>query len=231
MGEDGVLLKRYGTSWNCRGKTMGNNLTAKQQQFFDYLKNEIRQTGFTPSLREAASVFSISHAAVAQLLKALEAKGYIKRDGRYSRVIHLLEPGDKVADSRRQKSVPIIGSITAGLPMYAQQEWDGCIVVDSDLYPGENLFALKVKGDSMKNAGIFDHDLAICLPRQYAENSEIIVALIRNEEATVKRFFLYRDHIELRPENPAYAARRYSFDEILIQGKVIGIIRGPEGVY
>ena len=82
----------------------------------------------------------------------------------------------------------------------------------------------------MKNAAILDGDLVICTPRQFAENGEIVVALIRQEEATVKRFFRGRDHIELRPENPAYPPQRYRFDDILIQGKVVGVHRGPEGI-
>ena len=82
----------------------------------------------------------------------------------------------------------------------------------------------------MKNAGILDGDLAICEPCQYARNGEIVVILIGGEEATVKRFFLRKGHIELRPENPDYAAVRYRFDQALIQGKVIGIHRGPEGI-
>jgi len=112
--------------------------------------------------------------------------------------------------------------------MYAQQEWNGSIVVDSDFYKGSNLFALYVVGDSMINAGILNGDIAICEPRQYAENGEIVVALIHQEEATVKRFFVRDDHIVLHPENPEYTAMRYNFDEVLVQGKVIGIQRGPD---
>ncbi|WP_413848039.1 LexA family protein [Desulfobacula sp.] len=82
----------------------------------------------------------------------------------------------------------------------------------------------------MKNAGILDQDLAICEPRQYARNKEIVVALIHHEEATVKRFFLHPDFIELRPENPDFRSQKYEFDDVLIQGKVIGIIRGPQGL-
>jgi len=82
----------------------------------------------------------------------------------------------------------------------------------------------------MTDAGILDGDLAICEPRQYAQNGEIVVVLINGEEATVKRFFLHADHIELRPENPRYASMRYRFDQALIQGKVIGLQRGPEGI-
>jgi len=112
--------------------------------------------------------------------------------------------------------------------MYAQQEWDGTIVVDKDVYCGHNLFALRLKGDSMKDIGMLSGDLVICEPRQYAQNGEIVVALINNEEATVKRFFLCKDHIELRPENKAYPLMRYGFGKVLIQGKVIGVQRGPD---
>jgi repressor LexA len=121
--------------------------------------------------------------------------------------------------------VPIIGRVTAGLPMYAQQEWDGSVVVDAALFRGDNLFCLRVSGDSMRDAGIFDRDMVICEPRQYAENGEIVAVLIHHEEATVKRFFLRSACIELRPENADYPVMRYGFGEVLIQGKVIGVVR------
>ena len=172
----------------------------------------------------------VSHAAISQLIKALEEKGNIKRDGRYSRTIYLLNRAREPAGVMRWREVPVVGSIAAGLPLYAQQEWDGSVVVDAAIYRGSNLFALKVKGDSMKDAAILEGDLVICEPRQYAENGEIIVALINQEEATVKRFFLRKKHIELRPENPAYKPMTYPFNEVLVQGKVIGVQRGPEVV-
>ncbi len=209
---------------------MRQTLTPNQQKVLDYLKQKIKIDGVPPSLRTAAGDLSISHAAVAQTLKALEDKAHIKREGRYSRTIHILDTTGDVHPAHRQKRIPVIGTITAGLPMYAQQEWDGSLLLDSKLYPGQNLFALKIKGMSMKNAGILDQDFAICTPRQYAENNEIIVALVHQEEATVKRFFLRPDHIELRPENPDFSAQTYSFDEVMVQGKVIGIIRGPAGM-
>ena len=114
--------------------------------------------------------------------------------------------------------------------MYAQMEWDGTTVLDTAIFRSQNLFALRIKGDSMKDIGMLNGDLAVCEPRQYAQNGEIVVALINEEEATVKRFFLHDDHIELRPENAQYPSLRYSFGDVLIQGKVIGIQRGPEGI-
>jgi repressor LexA len=209
---------------------MQPELTQKQQRFLEYLKERIEQTGSTPSLRQAAADLGISHMAAAQFIKVLEAKGYIKRDGRYSRKIRLLKAGKEQRPAGPQghgRRVPIIGRIAAGLPLYAQQEYDGAIVVDKDMYRGDNLFALRVAGDSMQEAGILEFDLVICEPRQYAANGEIVAALINNEEATVKRFFLHEDHIELRPENRKHKAQKYAFGEVLIQGKVIGVIRGP----
>ena len=205
---------------------MPPELTPGQQRLFDYLKKAIASTGNAPSLRQTAGELGISHAAVSQGLKILEQKGVLKRQGRYSRTIHLIGPtGDKAA-VQRWREVPVVGRITAGLPLYAQQEWEGSLVLDSALYRGQHLFALRVQGDSMQGAGILDGDLAVCTPRQYAENGEIIVALIHGQEATIKRFFLHRDHVELRPENPAYPVMRYGFDEVLVQGRVIGIQRG-----
>ena len=209
---------------------MKSVLTPKQQKFFDYLESEITRTGKSPSLRQAAARLGVSHAAISQLIKALEEKGIIKRDGYYSRTIHLLNRARETAGVMRWIEVPIVGNIAAGLPLYAQQEWAGSVVVDAAIYRGSNLFALKVKGDSMINAAILDGDLVICEPRQYAENGEIIVALVNQEEATVKRFFRRKGHIELRPENPAYKSMTYAFNEVLVQGKVIGVNRGPEVV-
>ena len=207
---------------------MHTELTARQQQFLEYLQEKISRTGKIPSLRKAAEQLGVTHSAVAQMIKALEGKGYVKRDGHYSRNIYLLNQAREAVASQRWREVPVIGRITAGLPMYAQEEWDGSLVVDANIYRGQNLFALRVNGDSMKDAGILDGDLSICEPRQFAQNGEIVVALINNEEATVKRFFLRKKRIELRPENKDFSIMYYDFGEVLIQGKVIGIHRGPE---
>ena len=205
-------------------------LTPKQQRFLDYLQREIAKTGLAPSLRQAAADLGVSHAAIAQFFHVLEEKGYVKREGRYSRKVYLLNRAREAAALQRWREIPIIGRVTAGLPMYAQTEWDGSIVLDGAVYRSQNIFALRVKGDSMKDAGILSGDLAICEPRQYAQNGEIVVVLIHSDEATVKRFFLRDDHIELRPENTDYAPMRYGFGEVLVQGKVVGIHRGPEGI-
>jgi repressor LexA len=209
---------------------MPSDPTTKQERLLRYLQDAITRHGQSPSLRQMAADLGVSHAAVAQIIKALEDKGFIKRDGRYSRNLYLLNRANQAAAPHRWREVPIIGQVTAGLPMYAQQEWDGTLVIDAEIFPGQNVFALHVRGNSMLRAGILDGDLVICEPRQYARNGEIVVALVHNEEATVKRFFLHADHIELRPENPRFKTQHYGFDEVMVQGKVIGIQRGPKGI-
>ena len=211
------------------------DLTGTQQRFFDYLTERIGADGRAPSLREAAADMGVSHTAVAQLISQLEKKGVLEREGRYSRSIRLiLGEEDREEDSkeeRRSRELPIIGRVTAGLPMYAQQEWDGSVVVDSVLFPGDNLFCLRIQGQSMRDAGILDGDLVICEPRQYAEDGEIVAVLIHGEEATVKRFYLQPDHIELRPENDEYQVMRYQFGELLVQGKIVGVLRGKSSLF
>lgn len=204
-------------------------LTTKQQQLFDYLQRQLEQEGRVPSLRQAAEDLGVSHNAVAQSIHQLQRKGVIEREGPYSRSIRIISPQERSQEQGRGRELPVLGAITAGLPMYAQQEWDGTVVVDRDLFPGANLFCLRIRGQSMKDAGILDGDLVICEPRQYAENGEIVAVLIRGEEATVKRFFLGKDHIELRPENSHFEAVCYPFAEVLVQGKVQGVIRSHAG--
>ncbi|MGW8193415.1 MAG: transcriptional repressor LexA [Desulforhopalus sp.] len=206
-------------------------LTEKQQQFLDYLMGRIDEDGRIPSLRQAAGDLGVSHTAVAQLMNQLEKKGVLERKGHYSRTIRLYPDLREKIRARRGRVLPIIGQVTAGLPMYAQQEWEGTMVVDESVFPGDNLFCLRIRGQSMKDAGILDGDLVVCEPRQYAENGEVVAVLIKGEEATVKRFFLYPDHIELRPANDEYPVMCYPFSELLVQGKVVGVIRGEHAEF
>lgn len=206
-------------------------LTAKQQQFLEYITERMDEAGRIPSLRQAAADLGVSHTAVAQLMNQLEKKRVLERKGRYGRTIHLY-PGQKGRYKfGRGRELPVIGQVTAGLPMYAQQEWEGTVVVDGSIFKGENLFCLRIKGQSMKDAGILDGDVVVCEPRQYAENGEVVAVLIKGEEATVKRFFLYPDHIELKPANDAYPVMCYPFSELLVQGKVVGVIRGKHSEF
>ena len=201
-------------------------LTQRQREFFDYLQSRMEAGQDAPSLRTAAEELGVSHTAVAGLLQTLQDKGWLRREGRYSRSLVLLDPG--TPDPGGVRAVPIIGRVAAGLPLYAQPDWAGSVLVDSAVFRGDNLFALRVQGDSLRDAGLLGGALAICEPRPFATNGEIVVALIGGEEATVKRFFYRGDHIELRPENDRHPVQTYTLGEVLIQGKVIGIQRGPE---
>ena len=200
------------------------DLTEKQQGFFEYLQKKLVENGCAPSLREAADDLGVSRNAVAQLIGQLERKKVIEREGRYGRSIRVL-PECPVGKRDRVRELPVVGQITAGLPMYAQQEWDGSVLVDGTMFSGNNLFCLRIRGDSMQDSGILNGDLVICEPRQYAESGEIVAVLIGEEEATVKRFFLGDNYIELRPENKTFEPVRYPFSEIMVQGKVVGVIR------
>lgn len=206
-------------------------LTEKQEYFFEYLTERIAEDGRAPSLRQAALDMGVSHTAVAQLMTQLERKGVMEREGHYGRTIRLFSKSRGRQQGGRGRELPIIGQVTAGLPMYAQQEWEGTVVVDNSLFMGENLFCLRIKGDSMRGAGILNGDLVVCEPRQYAENGEIVAVLIKGEEATVKRFFLYSDHIELHPANKDFQVICYPFSEVLVQGKVTGVIRGKNSEF
>ena len=116
-------------------------LTGKQQHLFTYLQEKIEENGRSPSLREAADDLGVSRNAVAQLIGQLERKRVIQREGRYSRSIRILpEQPPEAGQQNRVRELPVIGQITAGLPMYAQQEWNGSVLVDSALFPGSNLF-------------------------------------------------------------------------------------------
>ncbi len=205
-----------------------NELSPKQQRCLTYLEKEINESGHAPSLRQAADDLGVSHAAVAQQIKALTQKGYVIREGHYSRDIKVLKKGVAPQEQSLLIDTPIIGDVAAGLPMYAQQDWDGTIKLDPDHFHGDNLFSLRVKGDSMQDAGILSGDLVICEPRQFAQNGEIIVALIHDEEATVKRFYLKESCVELHPENKTFSVMSYGFEEVMVQGKVIGVVRTPE---
>ena len=129
-------------------------LSGTQKRLYDYLAECLARDGKTPSLRQIAADMGVSHTAVAQLLGLLEKKGVVERDGRYSRSLRLVAGQDRRRRDDRSRELPIIGQITAGLPMYAQQEWDGSVIVDRRLFPGDNLFCLRIKGQSMRDAGI-----------------------------------------------------------------------------
>ena len=190
------------------------SLTKSQQLVYDYLCSTMAERAVPPSVREICAATGLrSTSTVHSHLKSLEALGYITRDAGLNRSIHIV--GASAA-----KQVPILGKVTAGLPILAVEDIEGYIP-----YPdksGKELFALHVDGLSMINAGILDGDYVIAEKTPVAENGEIVVGMI-GDEATVKRFYKEKDHIRLQPENDTMEPIIVPNCQIL--GKVIGLVR------
>lgn len=192
-----------------------NNLTEKQNAIFEYIKEVISTRGIAPSIREIGEAVGLrSTSSVQYNLNALEEAGYIKRDSNLKRTIRIAGSAQSVTH------IPLIGTVTAGLPILATQQIEEYIALSG--VSGSNLFALHIKGDSMINAGIYDGDIVVVEQTPVAENGEIVVALI-DEEATVKRFFKEDGHFRLQPENDKYEP--IIVDECAILGKIKTLIR------
>jgi repressor LexA len=202
----------------------GKELTTTQEKVLNFLKNFLREKGFPPTLREIASHFGLKGPKAPQkTLAILERKGYLRRVPGGSRAIEILG----VLSPRGQiLSVPIVGRVTAGEPILAIENIEGYINFDRGLVSSEDVFLLRVHGDSMIDAHIQDGDFALVRPQQSAENGEIVVALIE-DEATIKRIFKKRDLIRLEPANPEMEPIVVKKGEkrVTIVGKVIGIFR------
>jgi len=196
-------------------------LTARQRQTYDFIRTFIGEFGYSPTLQEIAGALGIAgNLGVLRHLDALERQGMIHRTPRNSRAIVLTEA------PRGGKSLPLIGVIRAGVPQLAQQERAGEVVVDPTLIRSPDSFVLRVQGDSMIEAQICSGDLVVVRPQTFAENGEIVVALI-GDEATLKRFYREEGRIRLQPENrtmaPIYIDS--SGGEVAIVGKVTGLMR------
>lgn len=191
-----------------------DNLTPKQQKVLAFLQ-ERAQTGVPPTVREICLAAGIkSTSTVHAYLKVLEQGGYIQRDGRLNRSIRM--PGETVA------RVPLLGKVTAGLPITAVEEVTDYVPYSGGGYEPGELFALRVSGTSMLYAGILDKDIVIVRKTPTAENGDIVVALI-GDEATVKRIYFEKDHIRLQPENDAFEP--IIVKEAVVLGKVISLVR------
>lgn len=190
-------------------------LTKKQNEVFEYIKNVISERGVAPSVREIGQAVGLrSTSSVQYNLNALEELGYIKRDSNLKRTIRIKGMCESIA------RIPLIGTVTAGMPILATQQIEDYIAVSG--VNGENLFALHIKGDSMINAGIYDGDIVICEQCPVAQNGEIIIALI-DDEATCKRFYKENGHFRLQPENDKYEP--IIVEECAVLGKVKTLIR------
>jgi repressor LexA len=200
-----------------------SSLSTKQKQILDYIKENLRAKGYPPSVREIGEAVGLSSSStVHSHLTKLESLGYIKRDPTKPRAIDVLDEAPW-----RHKTVipvPLVGIVSAGQPILAIENIEETYPLPAELIGSEdNIFMLTVKGDSMINAGILDGDYLLVRQQNNASNGDIVVALIDNEEATVKRFFKEARRIRLQPENdsmePIYA------ENVSIAGKVIGLFR------
>ncbi len=202
------------------------SLTERQNQLLKYIVEQIRDYNLPPSLSEMAEFLGVkSKRAAAKHLEALEEGGYIKTSGKAR--------GITVLNSMRESiekgiiRVPLLGNIQAGSPHMAEEHIEDWINLPQTLVRGRrDVFVLKVRGDSMVNAGIFEGDLVIVRPTREAKNNDIVVALL-HDEATVKRFIQIKNRAYLKAENPDYA-NIYPKEEWMIQGKVVGVIRNLE---
>lgn len=201
-------------------------LSQKQMQILEYMKREVKEKGYPPSVREICDAVGLkSTSTVHGHLERLERKGYIRRDPSKPRAIEIFTtdaPEDNGSSFKEMLNVPIIGTVTAGTPILAVENIEDTFPIPADYAPSGDIFMLRVKGDSMINAGIFNRDLILVKQQKTAENGDIVVALIE-DFATVKTFYRENGYIRLQPENPTMSPIIVRDVEIL--GKVVGLYR------
>lgn len=197
-------------------------ISRKQQEILDYIKQQILDKGYPPAVRDICEAVSLkSTSSVHSHLETLEKNGYIRRDPTKPRAIEILDDSFNVT-RREMASIPIVGSVAAGMPILAVQNIEGYFPLPTDMIPSGEMFALNVKGESMINVGIMDGDQIFVKCCDSANNGDIVVALV-DDSATVKRFFKEKDHIRLQPENDSMAP--IIVDHVQILGKVFGVFR------
>ena len=190
-------------------------LTKKEQDILDYIRDTISAEGYSPSVRDIRSALGIkSTSTVHQYLHRLEEKGYIIKEQGKSRTIRI--------EGEVEHGVPLIGEIAAGLPILAEENFNGYVDFNAKGYDKSKLFALEVHGQSMIDAGILDGDIIIVNQGSYADNGEIVAALV-GDEATVKEFYKENGRYRLQPRNESMAP--IIVDECVILGKVIACLR------
>ncbi|WP_434799734.1 transcriptional repressor LexA [Terrisporobacter vanillatitrophus] len=202
------------------------DLTNKQAMIFEFIKEQQLAKGYPPSVREICTAVGLkSTSTVHSHLNKLEKLGYIRRDPTKPRAIEILNSnslGDVTGMNQEIIPIPVVGQITAGEPILAEQNIEEYIPLPSNLIQGKDNFILKVKGESMIGAGILDKDYVIVDRNNHASNSQIVVALINGEYATVKRFFKEDRLVRLQPENEF-------MDSIILDERnieIVGIVRG-----
>ena len=197
-------------------------LTDKQKEILEYIKETISGKGYPPAVREICEAVHLkSTSSVHSHLETLERNGYIRRDPTKPRTIEILD--DDFALTRREVvNVPVIGTVAAGVPILAEENIEDYIPIPVEMLPNKEVFMLKVKGESMIEAGIFNNDKVIVAKQSTAENGDKVVALLE-DAATVKTFYKEDGHYRLQPENSSMSP--IIVDEVQILGKVIGLFR------
>lgn len=200
---------------------MTKALTAKQEDIFNFIKERIIESGYPPTVREIGDNFKITVKGAYDHLKAIEKKGYIRCDQNKSRAIEIII-GKEELTSKESLSIPLLGRIAAGAPILAEDNIEDYLSFPKSMFSSGEFFALKVKGDSMIEEGIFDGDLAIIRKQNVVNNGEIAAAMIENE-ATLKIFKKASNKIHLIPANPAY--QPLVVENVDILGKLMAVFR------
>jgi repressor LexA len=200
------------------------DLTKRQQEIFDFIRKYSAKYGYPPTVRDIGKAVGLaSSSTVHAHLANLEKIGLLRRDPSKPRAIELLDRAvDSVRSIVRAEGLPLVGSVAAGQPVLAEENIEDFISVPEIAGGGEGEYLLRIRGDSMKDAGIIEGDFVVVRPQDTAEQGDIVVALL-GEEATVKRFFREKDHIRLQPENETMEPIRSK--EVKVLGRVVGLLR------
>ncbi len=197
-------------------------ITAKQSEILEYIKSEILKKGYPPAVREICEAVHLkSTSSVHSHLETLEKNGYIRRDPTKPRAIEIMDDSFQMV-RHEMVSIPIIGTVAAGLPILAEQNIEGYFPIPTEMVPKGESFVLKVKGDSMINVGIYNGDQIFVNSCNTAQNGDTVVALV-DDSATVKTYYKEDGHFRLQPENDTMDP--IILDNVEILGKVYGVFR------
>ncbi|MDD4705895.1 MAG: transcriptional repressor LexA [Bacilli bacterium] len=204
---------------------MKPKITKKQEEVLTYIKKYIVKYGYPPSVREICSGLGLSSPATVHThLTQLEIKGAIKKTASKFRTIEVMGENEYASKDEEIVKVPLLGKVTAGNPIEAIENPDELFSLPASLIPRkESIFTLKVSGDSMINVGIYDGDIVIVQKQKEAHNGDIVVAMNKENEVTLKTFYKEKDHIRLQPENDYL--KPIILDNVIIIGKAIGLYR------
>jgi repressor LexA len=199
-------------------------LTKRQQEVLRFIKNYINEHQFPPTIREISQNFGISVRGAYDHIKALEKKSVIKCDTKRSRAIEVLGtgPGGHTERTDFLVEIPILGTVAAGIPILSEENYDGSVAVPANSIKSGKHYALRVRGDSMKDVGIMEGDVAIISYQSHANNGDIVVAMI-DDAVTLKRFFKEKNRVRLKAENPEYPP--IFTQDLRILGKLKQIVR------